>query len=208
MLPRLLSLVWVKHMVWALTGGGAEPPGSNKSIRGKQDLWVGGPDRPRGRAEQCSGEGLCLEEGRGRGVVSDVVCAVCERVADGGGCCHCRQVSRYDLCSQRLTLMVLTQGQLYLIEKDKTHSIQSISTQGGQNIFSATKHNQNPLKVFITLQRQNFFKYLTLRNVNTFLTKKAKCYMSPKHKLLNRYFASIKQKTKLNPEPSDQRTSE
>lgn len=94
---------------------------------------MGGPDRPRGRAEQCSGEGLCLEEGRGRGVVSDVVCAVCERVADGGGCCHCRQVSRYDLCSQRLTLMVLTQGQLYLIEKDKTHSIQSISTQGGQN---------------------------------------------------------------------------
>lgn len=35
MLPRLLSLVWMKHMVWALTGGGAEPPGSNRSIRGK-----------------------------------------------------------------------------------------------------------------------------------------------------------------------------
>lgn len=73
---------------------------------------MGGPDRPGGRAEQCSGEGLCLEEGGGRGVGSGVVCAVCECVADGGGCCHCRQVSRYDLRGQRWTLALLTQGQL------------------------------------------------------------------------------------------------
>lgn len=64
------------------------PPGSNRSIRGKEELWVGGPDRTRGRAEQCSGEGLSLEEVRGRGVVSNVISAVRERVADGGR--HCR----------------------------------------------------------------------------------------------------------------------
>lgn len=78
---------------------------------------MGGPDRPRGRAEQCSGEGLCLEEGRGRGVVSGVVRAMRERVADGcGSRCHCCQVSRYDLSGQRLTLALLTQGQLYLVK--------------------------------------------------------------------------------------------
>lgn len=60
----------------------------NRSIRGKEELWVGGPDRARGRAEQCSGEGLSLEEVRGRGVVSNVISAVRERVADGGR--HCR----------------------------------------------------------------------------------------------------------------------
>lgn len=70
---------------------------------------MGGPDRPRGRAEQCSGEGLCLEEGGGWGVVSGVVRAVWERVADGGR--DCRQVSRYDLWSQRLTRTLLPQGQ-------------------------------------------------------------------------------------------------
>lgn len=85
---------------------------------------MGGPDRPGGRAEQCGGEGLCLEEGRGRGVVSGVVRAVCECVAEG--CCHCRQVSRYDLRGQRRTLALLTQGQLYLVEEDKTQSIQSV----------------------------------------------------------------------------------
>lgn len=92
---------------------------------------MGGPDRPRGRAEQGSREGLCLEEGRGQGVVSGVVRAVRERVADGGR--HCRQVSRYDLCIQRLTLVLLTHGQLYLVEGDKIQSVQSICTQGGQN---------------------------------------------------------------------------
>lgn len=92
---------------------------------------MGGPDRPRGRAKQCSGEGLCLEEGRGRAMVSGGVCAVCERAANGGGGSYCRQVGGYDLC-QRLTVMILAQGQLYLMEKDKIHSIQSISTQGGE----------------------------------------------------------------------------
>lgn len=98
-----------------LEGGRAALFGSNRSVRGKQDWWVGGPDRPRARAEQCSREGLCLEQGRGWAGVSRMVCAMCERVADGGGCCccHCCQVSRYDLCSQRLTLVLLTQGQLY-----------------------------------------------------------------------------------------------
>lgn len=91
---------------------------------------MGGPDRPRGRAEQCSGEGLCLEEGGGRGVVGGVVGAVCERVADGG--CHCRQVSRYDLCRQRLTLTLLPQGQLDLPEGDKTQSGQSRSPHVGK----------------------------------------------------------------------------
>lgn len=81
---------------------------------------MGGPDRPRGRAEQCSREGLCLEEGRGWVVVSGMVCAMCESVAEGR--CHCRQVSRYDLSSQRLTLALLTKGQLYLVEKDKIQS--------------------------------------------------------------------------------------
>lgn len=101
---------------------------------------MGGPDRPGGRAEQCGGEGLCLEEGRGRGVVSDMVRALRETVADGGGggCCHCRQVSRYDLRSQRLTLALLTQGQLYLVEKDKIQSIQSVCTQCGQNNVNAS----------------------------------------------------------------------
>lgn len=118
----------MKYTVWSLTRSGAELSGSNRSIRGKEDLWVGGPDRPGGRAKQCSGEGLCLEEGRGRAVVSGGVCAVCERVANGGGGSYCRQVSRYNLC-QRLTLMILAQGQLYL-KKDKIYSIQSVSTQG------------------------------------------------------------------------------
>lgn len=81
---------------------------------------MGGPDRPRGRAEQCGGEGLCLEEGGGVGVVSGVVRAVRERVVDGGGggCCDGRQVSRYDLRGQRLTLPLLTQRQLDLSERE------------------------------------------------------------------------------------------
>lgn len=65
-------------------------------------------------------------------MVSGGVCAVCERAANGGGGgSYCRQVGGYDLC-QRLTLMILAQGQLYLMEKDKIHSIQSVSTQGGE----------------------------------------------------------------------------
>lgn len=75
---------------------------------------MGGPDRPRGRAEQCSREGLCLEEGGGRGVVRDVVRAVRERVANG--CCHCCQVSGDDLGGQRLTLALLPQGQCDLVK--------------------------------------------------------------------------------------------
>lgn len=82
-------------------------------------MWVGGPDRPGGRAQQSGGEGLCLEEGRGRGVVGGVVAAVREGVPDGGGCCHRRQVGGYDLCRKRLTLVVLGQGQLYLMEECK-----------------------------------------------------------------------------------------
>lgn len=93
---------------------------------------MGGPDRPRGRAKQCSGEGLCLEQGRGRAVVSGGVCAVCERVANGSGGGYCRQVSRYNL-RQRLTRMIFTQGQLYLREKDKVRSVQTLSTQGGED---------------------------------------------------------------------------
>lgn len=67
-------------------------------------------------------EGLCLEEGRGRGMVRDVVRSVCERVAEGGGggCCDRSQVSGYDLRSQRLTLTLLTQGYLYLGQRDKS----------------------------------------------------------------------------------------
>lgn len=86
---------------------------------------MGGPDRPRGRAEQCSGEGLCLEEAGGRGVVSGEVRAVCERVADGGGgrCCHGCQMSRNDLGGQRLALPLLTKRQLYLGERDKRKSV-------------------------------------------------------------------------------------
>lgn len=93
---------------------------------------MGGPDRPRGRAEQCSGEGLCLEEGRGRGVVSGLVRAVRETVADGGGCgcCHSCQMSRYDLGGQRLALPLFTQGQLYLVEKEPVKSVQSLCAQG------------------------------------------------------------------------------
>lgn len=107
-------------MVWSLTGGGAAPPGSDVSVRGKKDLWVGGPDGPRGRAEQRSREGLCLEKGRGRGVAGCVVCAVRERAADGGGgCCYCCQVCRYDLRGQRLTLALLAQGQLHLVKRHK-----------------------------------------------------------------------------------------
>lgn len=52
---------------------------------------MGGPDRPRGRAEQCSGEAPRLEEGGARAVVGDVVSAVRECVAEGGR--HRRQVS-------------------------------------------------------------------------------------------------------------------
>lgn len=90
---------------------------------------MGGPDRPWGWAEQCSREGLCLEEARGRGMISCVVRAVRERVANGGGgggCCYSCQVSRYDLCGQRLTLALLTQGQLYLVQRDKVHLIGSV----------------------------------------------------------------------------------
>lgn len=78
---------------------------------------MGGPDRPGGWAEQCSRQGLCLKERGGRGVISGAVRAVRERVADGcGGCCHCRQVSRYDLCGQRVTLALLPQNQFYLVD--------------------------------------------------------------------------------------------
>lgn len=81
---------------------------------------MGGPDWPGGRAEQGSGEGLCLEEGRGGGVVRGVVRAVCERVADGGGrrCRHRRQVSGYDLGGEGLARPLLPQGQVYLEEEE------------------------------------------------------------------------------------------
>ena len=90
---------------------------------------MGGPDRPRGRAEQCGREGLCLEEGGGGGVVSGVVRAVRERVVDGGGggCCDGRQVSGYHLRGERLTLPLLTQRQLYLSGGEKhKHSQESL----------------------------------------------------------------------------------
>lgn len=94
---------------------------------------MGGPDRPRGRAKQCGGEGLCLEEGGGVVVVvSGVVRAVREGVVDGGGggCRDGRQVSGYDLRGQRLTLPLLTQRQLYLSEREKhKHSQKSLDVQ-------------------------------------------------------------------------------
>lgn len=94
---------------------------------------MGGPDRPRGRAEQCGGKGLCLEEGGGVVVVvSGVVRAVREGVVDGGGggCCDGCQVSGYDLRGQRLTLPLLTQRQLYLSEREKhKHSQKSLDVQ-------------------------------------------------------------------------------
>lgn len=94
---------------------------------------MGGPDRPRGRAEQCGGKGLCLEEGGGVVVVvSGVVRAVREGVVDGGGggCRDGRQVSGYDLRGQRLTLPLLTQRQLYLSEREKhKHSQKSLDVQ-------------------------------------------------------------------------------
>lgn len=85
---------------------------------------MGGPDRPGGRAEQRGREALRLEEGGGGGGIGGVVIAVREGVADGGGrgCCHRRQVSGEDLSGQRLTLMLLPQNQLYLVDKDTTQS--------------------------------------------------------------------------------------
>lgn len=97
---------------------------------------MGGPDRPRGRAEQCGGEGLCLEEGGGVVVVvSGVVRAVREGVVDGGGggCRDGRQVSGYDLRGQRLTLPLLTQRQLYLSEREtQTQSEEFGCADGGR----------------------------------------------------------------------------
>lgn len=92
---------------------------------------MGGPDRPRGRAEQCSGEGLCLKEGGAGGGVSAVVGAVRERVADGGGGCgrNCSQMSRKNLSSQRLTLTLFTQRQFNLTEEEKTQSVQIRGTK-------------------------------------------------------------------------------
>lgn len=76
---------------------------------------MSGPDRPGGWAEQSSRQGLCLEEGGGRGVVR----AVCECAAQSGGCCHCCQMSGYDLGGQGLALPLLSQRQLYLEEEEK-----------------------------------------------------------------------------------------
>lgn len=113
---------------------------------------MGGPDRPWGWAEQCSRQGLCLKERRGRGVISGAVRAVRERVADGcSSCCHCRQVSRYDLCGQRVTLALLPQNQFYLVETgEKTvntalyvHRIERARERYNQDISAKLSHKVN-----------------------------------------------------------------
>lgn len=110
MLLRLLGLVKQRGLVPdRKEAERTRPPRSDGSIGGKEDLWVGGPDRSRGGAEQ----GLRLEERRRRRVGA-VAAAVREGVADGGR--HCRQVGGNDLGGQGLTLVVLGQGELDLLD--------------------------------------------------------------------------------------------
>lgn len=111
-------LAWLSNMVLVpdrKEAGRTRPPRSDGSIGGKKDLRVGGPDRSRGWAEQGGGEwGLRLKERR-RHRVRGVAVAVREGVADGGR--HRRQVGGNDLGGQGLTLVVLGQGELNLLDE-------------------------------------------------------------------------------------------
>lgn len=102
---------WRCPVIWCIVGGCSDSTrfglwGGRGSVRGKEDLWMRGPDRPGGRAEQCGGERLSLEKGGVRRWAGAVVCAVCERASDGGG--NRCQVSGKDLSRQRATLRLLS----------------------------------------------------------------------------------------------------
>lgn len=108
---------------------------------------MGGPNRPRGRAEQCSRKGLCLEEGVGCVVVRRMVRAMRERVADGGGggCRNCGEVSRDDLSGERWTRAILTQGQFDLLKQSRHSVIKLLSLRDNkvQNAFSLSGFEDN-----------------------------------------------------------------
>lgn len=117
MLLRLLGLVKQRGLVPdRKEAERTRPPRSDGSIGGKKDLWVGGPDRSRGGAEQGGGERALRVEERRRRRVGAVAAAVREGVADGGR--HRRQVGGNDLGGQGLTLVVLGQGELDLLDSN------------------------------------------------------------------------------------------
>lgn len=110
---------------------------------------MGGPDRPGGRAKQCSRKGLRLKQaGGGRGIGGGV-CALCERVSKGGG--HCCELSRKDLGGQGPTGTLLPQNQLDLLERER-QSIQRRS-RGGVQIQRAAELRL-PQTLFLSLMEQ------------------------------------------------------
>lgn len=115
MLLRLLGQAKQRSLVPDRKGAGqTRPPRSDGSIGGEKNLWVGGPDRSGGWAEQSGGERSLRLEERGWRRVGGVAAAMREGVPDGGR--HRGQVGGQDLGGQGLTLVLLGQRELDLLD--------------------------------------------------------------------------------------------